>query len=72
MSYANTCQQSQNSRLSQPVFEVYFLLVRDAVSLENRFATFRVYFIISHSVLVMSNNSMLDILTSEDEITSSF
>ena len=33
---------------------------------------FRVFFVISFSVLVMPNNSMLHILTSEDEITSSF
>ena len=53
------------------VFEVYFLLVLHAVSLENRFSTFRAYFVISYSVLLMSNNSILDILTSEDEINSS-
>jgi hypothetical protein len=54
------------------VFAVSFLVIREAVSLETRFSTFRVYFVISYSVLVMSKNSMLDILTSEDEITSSF
>jgi len=48
------------------VFEVYFLPVRDTVSLENRFD------VSSLPCYLIFNISNFDILTSEDETTSSF